>query len=101
MENIKKYAPLVLLAAYTIKSVVKGAEIPDSFIIAVLASLVGISRYLDQIKHTSAIQAQLDKQSARITKLTETLANQDQEIKEAKNYVSSIKLQNTLRPKTG
>lgn len=99
MKSIGKYSSSALLAAYMVKLMVVGATMPDAIVAAFLATLVGVNHFVDHIKFKNKIQEQLDRIEKELSENKEELAIHKQEIQAATSYVSSIKIQSSLRVK--
>ena len=90
MENLSKYAPLVLFCLYAAKLVILGGSLNDAALLAVIGSLSAFSLYKSEDKKIQEVMIRLNEMDNKLQELNK--ANDD-----LRSGVASVKIAQNLR----
>lgn len=94
MEKVIQNIPLVLLVGIVARTLIFGAQIPDSLAIIAISGLIYLTGNLKYNKEAIKVQQE-------ISALRSELAKYEAEIKDTKQYVSGVKMSQILGGKRG
>lgn len=90
MENLSKYAPLVLFCLYSSKLIVTGNTLSDSALLAVIGALSAFSLYKSEDKKIQVMTERLSEMDKKIQDITKS--NED-----LRSGVASVKIAQNMR----